>query len=63
MFPASAVGTSWAEALAALVKDGRVRSIEVRKVDAEPVQATGSVVEHLKRVGFVDSYRGLVLRS
>ena len=51
----------WAEALAALVKDGRVRSLEVRKVDGQPVTAAPEIVASLQRVGFVDSYRVLVL--
>ena len=59
MFPAVAVHHSWADALAGLVKDGRQRSVEVRKIDGETVPASGHAVESLKRVGFVDGYRGL----
>jgi len=62
MFPAAATESCWADALAALVKDGRVRSVEVRKLNGEPVPTAGVVPEELKRVGFVDGYRGLVLR-
>jgi ATP-dependent Lhr-like helicase len=36
-FPAAADDPSWAEALLALVKDGRARSVEVRKVNGEPL--------------------------
>src|SRR5262249_23025310 len=32
-FPSVAEDTTWADALAALVKDGRVRALEIRKVD------------------------------
>ena len=62
-FPAAETDRSWADALAGLVKDGRARSVEVRKLNGEPVPASGSVVDDLKRVGFVDGYRGLVLRA
>ena len=62
-FPAAAEDTSWADALAALVKDGRVRALEIRKVDGQPVTAAPEVVASLQRVGFVDGYRGLVLRT
>jgi ATP-dependent Lhr-like helicase len=62
-FPSAAEDTSWADALAALVKDGRVRALEIRKVDGRPVTAAPEIVASLQRVGFVDSYRGLVLRT
>ncbi len=62
-FPAAATDDGWADSLAALVKDGRVRSIEVRKTNGEPVEPAGAVAAALHRVGFVDGYRGLVLRS
>ncbi|MCU1389410.1 MAG: putative ATP-dependent helicase, partial [Ilumatobacteraceae bacterium] len=62
MFPAAAESGGWADALATLVKDGRARSVEVRKIDGEPA-GTGPVVDQLKRVGFVDGYRGLTLRQ
>ncbi len=63
MFPAGVNDHGWAEAMATLIKDGRVRSLEVRKIDGEPAGASGPVVEQLKRVGFVDGYRGLTLRQ
>jgi ATP-dependent Lhr-like helicase len=52
----------WAEALAALVKDGRLRKLEIAKIDGE-APADSPVAEHLRTVGFVDSYRGLSLRG
>ncbi|MCU1395396.1 MAG: box helicase [Ilumatobacteraceae bacterium] len=63
MFPAAAEDAGWADALTTLVKDGRVRSLEIRKIDGESVGSTGSVVEQLLRVGFVDGYRGLTFRA
>jgi hypothetical protein len=45
-----------------LVKDGRVRSLEIRKIDGEgpgeSPHATG-----LRAAGFADGYRGLVVRG
>jgi ATP-dependent Lhr-like helicase len=52
----------WPDALAALVKDGRLRRIELSRIDGEP-PAGSPVAEALRSVGFVDGYRGLVLRS
>ena len=40
---------------------GAERSVEVRKVDGEPV--SGEIADALRRAGFVDGYRGLVLRA
>jgi ATP-dependent Lhr-like helicase len=56
-----------AESLGQLAKDGRAKSVEVRKVngashdDASP--ATVEVAALLEQHGFVRSYRGLVLRD
>ena len=61
-FPAS-TDTSWAEALAMLVKDGRQRSIEVRKVNGDPIDRKGTEAAALLAAGFADGYRGLVLRG
>ena len=58
-FPTTAEDTSWADALATLVKDGRVRSLEVRKVDGEP---TGPDVADASAGGVRDG-SGLVLRG
>ncbi len=61
-FQASA-DRGWAEALATLVKDGRQRSIEVRKVNGEPIDRKGSEAVALLAAGFADGYRGFVLRG
>jgi len=63
MFSDAADDAGWADALASLVKDGRARGVEVRKIDGETVGTSGPVVEQLKRVGFIDGYRGLTLRQ
>ena len=57
------VDISWADALASLVKDGRLRSLEVRTADGQPIADSPDVASALRRVGFADGYRGLVLRG
>ncbi|MEY2401184.1 MAG: hypothetical protein QOJ08_1295, partial [Ilumatobacteraceae bacterium] len=49
--------------LAMLVKDGRQRSIEVRKVNGAPIDRKGVEAVALVAAGFVDGYRGFVLRG
>ena len=62
-FPEAGDDASWADALASLVKDGRARSLEVRKANGEPIARHGAEAAILRAAGFVESYRGLVLRS
>ncbi len=62
-FPGVDADDSWVNALASLVKDGRARTVEVRKVNGVPLNQGSSVTAALKRHGFVDSYRGVVVRS
>jgi hypothetical protein len=45
------------------VKDGRARSVEVRKVNGEAITPTSPVVEALRAAGFVEGYRGWTLRG
>jgi hypothetical protein len=52
----------WADAVAALVKDGRLRRIELRQIDGIPASEHPSA-DRLRDVGFVDGYRGLTLRG
>ncbi len=61
-FPAAADG-GWADSLASLVKDGRQRSIEVRKVNGDPIDRKGAEANALLAAGFADGYRGFVLRG
>jgi ATP-dependent Lhr-like helicase len=51
-----------ADAVASLVKDGRVRRIELTRIDGE-VASTAPLAEALRDAGFVEGYRGLVLRG
>jgi ATP-dependent Lhr-like helicase len=54
---------AWAEALATLVKDGRARSVEVRKVNGEPLGPVGPWADALRGAGFVEGYKGFVARG
>lgn len=53
---------AWVDALAGLVKDGRVRRIELRRIDGAPADEHDAA-SALRGVGFVDGYRGLTLRA
>ncbi|MBL8776091.1 MAG: DEAD/DEAH box helicase [Acidimicrobiales bacterium] len=53
----------WAEALTRLVKDGRLRSLEIAKVDGAAAAEDPFVADALRAAGFADGYRGLVFRA
>ncbi len=53
--------TSWAEAIVAAHKDGRVPNLELRQIDGEPARSAPAA-EALRAAGFTDGYRGLTLR-
>ncbi|MEM8747223.1 MAG: DEAD/DEAH box helicase, partial [Actinomycetota bacterium] len=66
IFPGALDDPSWAEALIDLVKNGRAKSVEVRKVDGEPLlgdDVPEGLLDLLRSVGFTDGYRGLTYRS
>jgi hypothetical protein len=48
--------------VASLVKDGRLRRIELVRIDGEPA-GTSRHAQRLREAGFVDGYRGLMLRG
>ena len=53
---------AWPDALASLVKDGRLRKIELQRIDgATAVESPHA--ERLRAAGFADGYRGLTLRG
>jgi ATP-dependent Lhr-like helicase len=52
----------WADAVTGLVKDGRLRSITVSRIDGEPI-ADHPATAVLRDAGFLDGYRGLVFRG
>lgn len=62
-FAAAADDAGWAEALAALVKDGRARSVEVRRIDGEPVTPKSKWATALIAAGFTEGYKGFAIRA
>ncbi len=60
-FPASLAHPHWADALVRLVKDGRVRKLEITRIDGAP-PAESPAAEQLRAAGFVEGYKGLLLR-
>jgi ATP-dependent Lhr-like helicase len=60
-FPAAEERPRWVGALAGRVRSGRVRQHEVQTVDGEPVR-TSPWADPLRRAGYVDGYRGLLMR-
>ena len=61
-FPGAADHPHWAEGLARLVKDGRLRKLEIARIDGAP-SAESPAADHLRHAGFIDGYKGLLLRS
>ncbi len=61
-FPAARGGDAWIDALAGLVKDGRVRRIELQRLDGVPAHES-PLAGRLRAHGFVEGYRGLILRT
>ncbi|HMK12350.1 MAG TPA: DEAD/DEAH box helicase, partial [Acidimicrobiales bacterium] len=61
-FPGATADDGWADVLAGIVKDGRLRSLELHRIDGER-PADAAVAPMLRAAGFVDGYRGLVLRA
>jgi len=62
-FMPSADDLGWADALASLVKDGRARTIEIRKVNGEPIIPAMPVATALQIAGFTEGYRGWSVRA
>ena len=50
------------DALASLVKDGRLRKIELTRIDGMPA-VESPLADRLRETGFADGYRGLTLRG
>jgi hypothetical protein len=61
-FPRTRELDHWPEALQSLAKDGRFRTLEIARVDGEPVGAAPEIAERLKDAGFGDGYKGLTFR-
>jgi ATP-dependent Lhr-like helicase len=65
-FPGTLDDRVWAEALADLVRASRVRRVEIRKVDGEPLAtsvANAQVTAAAKAAGWVDGFKGLQYTS
>jgi ATP-dependent Lhr-like helicase len=53
---------AWVDALASLVKDGRLKRIQLGRIDGSDA-SLHAAVPNLRVAGFVDGYRGLTLRG
>jgi ATP-dependent helicase Lhr and Lhr-like helicase len=65
-FPGTLDDRTWAEALADQVRVGRLRKVELRKVDGDALTSSPiglEVATAARAAGFTDSYRGLVFQS
>ena len=62
-FAAATDDAGWAEALAALVKDGRARSVEVRKINGELMTPKSEWASALLAAGFTEGYKGFAIRT
>jgi ATP-dependent Lhr-like helicase len=60
-FPAAVVDPRWAGALAAVVRAGRRRSLELAKIDGAPARESAHA-DTLREAGFADGYKGLIVR-
>jgi ATP-dependent Lhr-like helicase len=60
-FPAADDHPGWTEALAERVRSGRTRQHEVQTIDGEPARTT-PWADVLRKAGYADGYRGLVMR-
>ncbi|MGH2996748.1 MAG: Lhr family helicase, partial [Gaiellaceae bacterium] len=53
---------AWVDALASLVKDGRLKRIQLGRIDGDDASLHGAA-PGLRAAGFTDGYRGLTLRG
>jgi ATP-dependent Lhr-like helicase len=53
---------AWTHALASLPKDGRIRKIELGRIDGVPA-GDSPLADALRAAGFTDGYRGLTMRG
>ena len=52
----------WADVIAGLVKDARLRKVELTRIDGRPA-AESPLADALRQRGFTDGYRGLTFRG
>ena len=63
-FPDALQDVAWAGSLIDLVKSGRMKAVEIRKIDGDGLaDAPAGLVDLLRSAGFADGYRGLVARG
>jgi ATP-dependent Lhr-like helicase len=63
-FPDALRDVAWTGALIELVRAGRVKMVEIRKVDGVGLaDVPAGLVDLLRSAGFADGYRGLVARG
>ncbi len=63
-FPDALFDVAWTGALIDLVKSGRTKTVEIRKIDGDGLaDAPAGLVDLLRSAGFADGYRGLVVRG
>ena len=62
-FPRTLELDHWPEALQSLAKDGKVRALEIARVDGDPLSESPEVAQRLKDAGFTDGYKGLTFRA
>ncbi len=61
-FPRSPELDHWPEALQSLAKDGKLRRLDIARVDGEPITASPEIKQRLEEAGFNDGYKGLTFR-
>jgi ATP-dependent Lhr-like helicase len=61
-FPAAESHDDWLDALIGLGKEGRVRKLDLQRIDGVPAHGS-RLAERLRAAGFVDGYRGLTFRG
>jgi ATP-dependent Lhr-like helicase len=54
---------AYADALASLQKEGRVRRLVIERINGCPAIDSEEMIAAFRAAGFSDSYRGLVLRG
>jgi ATP-dependent Lhr-like helicase len=61
-FPPAEANEGWIDALVGLAKDGRVRKIDLQRIDGLPAHES-PWADRLRAAGFADGYRGLTVRA
>ncbi len=61
-FPGAESTDAWIEAIIGLVKDGRLRKLEIAKIDGVPIRETPWAAR-LEASGFTSAYKGMLYRT